>query len=108
MLIPQHRFRIYSQSSTLSTAILLHLNEHRVKGLIPRHDSINTYISTIAVKGARAAKFGENEQIQSVQADLADELAERAETGFRCKFNILQIMAVSSSVGGSKRDSSLN
>ena len=101
-------FQDFGEESALNKVILPHLNEHKVRGYTPRHKGVNTYISTIAAKGARAAKFGENEHIQSEQADFADELVTRVGTGFKCKFNILQIIGVLSPENGDKHGPLLN
>ena len=46
---------------------------------IPREKSVNAVFSTIAAKCRRAVKFGDNDYIQSVQADFADVLCREQE-----------------------------
>ena len=101
-------FKDFEKDSVLNQLILKHLNEHKIGGYIPSDTYVNTYITTIAAKGATAAKFGENEHIQSSQSDFGDEIIKRAGSGFKCRFNIAQIIGVLSSKNGDKRNPLLN
>ena len=101
-------FLNFEGGSKLNEVILPHLNEHKIGGTIPRDEYVNTYITTLIAKGARAAKFGEHDHIESAEADFADELIQRAGSGFKCKFNVAQIIGVLSPYNGDKQHPLLN